>query len=80
MVHRDDEIFDGHPPIGAPIESRATLDRQSAEMNARFDGLQRQMASQTRWTVGTLALFCSLGIFKFPISRTSHPKQSLAAE
>lgn len=33
------------------------FDRQAAEMNARFAQIQQLILSQTRWAVGTLALF-----------------------
>jgi chromosome segregation ATPase len=41
-------------------EMNARFDHQAAEVNGRFDRLQQQMLSQTRWTVGTLALFGTL--------------------
>jgi hypothetical protein len=36
------------------------FDRQATDINARIDRLQAMMMSQTRWTVGTLALFGTL--------------------
>lgn len=33
------------------------LDKQSAQFNQRIDRLHEQMRVQTRWTVGTIALF-----------------------
>jgi len=32
----------------------------SADLNARIDRLQQQVRVQTRWSIGILALFCTI--------------------
>jgi hypothetical protein len=48
------------------------FDRLYAEMGARFDEMHRQMAVQTRWTIGVLALFGTLITLLVGIGQLTH--------
>jgi len=52
------EVNERFDRMGAMFNDR--IDRLSTDMNARIDRLQQQILVQTRWSIGILALFCTI--------------------